>query len=263
MNMAQRIQPQAEQHDYDRGSGLFAKAVGHEKLAILLPELRKSFNAVVASGEFIPEKDKMLDYGCGPFSLSIPFVRDLVHVDGVDTSGEMLKTAKQNIASWRPKFSEEAAKLMSSVKLTSSINQLKNEDYGIVMMNFVHQCASDYKTLKRYFRDCADKMKPGAHMFITGAWAENLHKPHACYEYDITDSRALKDGDIYTGRIFDETGDSVYELQGDYFWSNNALSNAANDGGDLRLVTVTEIADKETGARKGDSPAYFLMHLKK
>ncbi len=250
-------------HNYDEGSGLFARAVGHEKLAIILPAIRSEFNRIVASNGFSPETDKVLDFGCGPFSLSIPFIRDLIHVDGVDSSLEMLNTAKETIEQWKPKFTAQAVEIMEQVKLTSSASEIRDEDYQLAMMNFMHQCASTPKELKRYFRDVSDKMKDGGHLIITGAHPEFLHNPHACCEYDVKDSSKLSDGDVYTGRIFNETGESVYELKSDYYWSFNAITEAANDGGDLRLISVTEVDDKETAARQANSPAYFLMHLRK
>tara|TARA_B100001750_G_scaffold196580_1_gene168816 strand:+ start:1126 stop:1938 length:813 start_codon:yes stop_codon:yes gene_type:complete len=249
-------------HDYDQFADKFAKAAGHEKREIIHPAIAQAFTSIAAHGHFNPKDDKIVDYGCGPFTLSIPFLRWGVTVDGVDTSSEMLKTARETLTSWREEFSPDAQRVADQVRLVQSAADLKKDDYQLAMMNFVHQCAPDVFSLRKMFGDVAGTLKSGGNLIITGAHPEYLHQPHACCEYDVEDSSILKDGQPYTGRIFDETGKSVYELKGDYFWSMNAIiSSAAYHN--FRFVSSTSINDVATQARKASDPAYFLMHLRK
>ena len=247
-------------HDYDKGTNLFARAVGHEKLSIISPAIRALFRRLSNVGQINKENARILDIGCGPFILSIPFLRDGIIVDGVDTSEEMLTVARKTVEDSREKLSATAP--LDDVKLVSSMDLVDDESYDMAMMNFVHQCAPNKIALNKMFQKAAEKVKKGGHLIITGAHPEFLHLEHPCCEYDIKNDEELSDGDMYTGRIFDESGNATYELKGDYFWNIGTISDSAESSG-FKLSSVNPVDDIETPYRDAESPAYFIMHLKR
>lgn len=250
-----------QQHDYNKGTELFTRAVGHEKLSIISPAIRALFKRLSNVDNQIPSKNpRILDIGCGPFLLSIPFIRDGIHVDGVDTSDKMITVARKTLEDSKDKLPSTAP--LDKVRLVSSMDDINEETYDVAMMNFVHQCAPSRIALNKLFQKAAEKVKPGGHLIITGAHPEYLHMSHACCEYDVKEGQSLQDGDMYTGRIFDETGKATYELAGDYFWSIDAITSSANSSG-FRLSSVNPIDDIETPYREAQSPAYFIMHLRR
>jgi len=249
-----------EEHNYDSGANLFARTVGHEKLSIISPAIRGLFKELAQNDQISQGGVNILDIGCGPFVLSIPFLRDGHHVDGVDTSEKMLAVAKKTLEASKKKLPDIAP--LDRVKLVGNIDLIDDASYDVAMMNFMHQCAPNRVELNKIFQKAAEKIKPNGHLILTGAHPEFLHFAHACCEYDVDDSRKLNDGDKYTGRIFNEDGESTYELQGDYFWNIDTVSDSAKSSG-FRLSSVSPIKDIETPYRKAKSPAYFIMHLRR
>lgn len=248
-------------HNYDSGTGLFAKVASREKQEIILPAIRGQLDKIVSNSGLLREQHRVLDFGCGPFILSIPLLRSSFPVDGYDTSEEMVKTACQILDSSK-KSLNGGAEIANQTILTSELSDLKGRQYDVVMMNFVHQVASDKKSLKKLFRDASSYLKDGGYLIITGAHPDWLHKPHTCCEYDVSDPRTLNDGDLYTGRIVDSSGMVTYDLHGDHFWKKDTLITTAQSVG-LSTGDVTDIDDKETFGREANDPAYFLMSFRK
>ena len=134
-------------HDYSLGTGLFAKVASREKQEIMLPAIKGQLNRLVGNGEHIKNLHRILDFGCGPFTISVPLIRDGFRVDGYDVSEEMISTAKDVLKAGRAGFSGEALFLADDVKLRSTLHpeDHRNND---VKMNIVHQVAADRKELK-------------------------------------------------------------------------------------------------------------------
>jgi len=129
-------------HNYTEHASIFARAVGFEKSSIISPALSAEVEKIQTRGEFDPTKHKMVDIGCGPFLLALPFISDGIHVDGVDPSKEMLSIAESTISTARPNLNKAAKQLINSnrVLLVESPAELKKSDYKIAMLNFVHAC---------------------------------------------------------------------------------------------------------------------------
>jgi len=89
----------------------------------------------------------------------------------------------------------------------------------------------DEKSLKEMFAQVAELLMPHGRLIITGAHPENLHIEHSCCEYDVDDPDKLNDGDKYTGRIYNEMGAPIFNLDGDHFWGLDTLQKTAESVG--------------------------------
>jgi ubiquinone/menaquinone biosynthesis C-methylase UbiE len=124
-------------HDYNRGARKFTQTVGHEKGAIISPAIQRVFKDLVNDNKFKPQNgDKILDIGCGPFLLAMPFIRDGIHVDGVDTSSEMLSIAAETIENAKPKLNGVSSRLLRAdkVKLVETMSEVRKNSYQMAMM---------------------------------------------------------------------------------------------------------------------------------
>lgn len=257
-----------EKHDYDKRADLFASAVGFEKSSIIAPAIRHEFNTLVTKTHFDKACDKIIDIGCGPFLLSLPFLRDGIHVDGLDPSTEMLSIAKQAIEDAAPNLTSDAVQLLNDdkIKLVSEYEDLKENSYQLAMLNFVHQCAPSVKSLNTLFNKASTLLQEDGRLIMTGAHPDYLYDPHACCEYDISNKKTnanLQNGELYSGHIYNEMGAKTYELHGDHFWSLDKLQSAAKQAG-FETKGLVDINDKETTMRRASkTPAYFIMTFKK
>ncbi len=250
------------EHDYGCNPALFTQAALAEKQSIIAPALLEAFTSATPSDassvdRFDKDKHMMIDIGCGPFMLGIPFLRKGITVHGVDIEHEMLLQAQATLIQCG--FND------SSIKLYSDYSGIGKSRYKVGMMNFVHQCCADRESLTALFEQARYLISKGGKLLLTGTHPDYLHVPHSFCEYDVKDSSKMKDGDPYTGRIFDGMGNSTYELKGDYYWSINTITEVAKDVG-FNLLEAKSVNDKTTLVSSrvaSESPAYMLMTFKK
>lgn len=237
----------------------FKEAIFFEKTAIIAPALKKVFGRAVRDGIFDIRKDRIVDIGCGPFLLALPFLNDGVYVDGIDITPNMIVQAKETLeaADFDGKINKE------SIKLVTEYNKLASKSYAFAMLNFVHQTSRTEESLTKLFKNAHDLLKPGGTLVLTSTHPDYLHIPHAAYECDVKDSAALKDGDKFGGWLYDSSGKKAFRLDGDYFWSVRGLHTAAFNAG-FDPGTTEEVDDHPTlWRKKSDAPAYLMMTFRK
>lgn len=240
---------------YEREAHRFADAVHFEKTSIVAPAIKEAFNRAVHDGTFMPKHDRIVDIGCGPFFLALPFLKDGNHVDGIDSAAAMRDAAKKTL--------KNSNVPINGCRLVASSAELNEGDYSFGMLNFVHQCAATRGDLVEMFEQASSLLKPGSHMVLTSAHPRYLHVPHSACVYDVADSNALQDGDVYTGAIYDTMGNKAFQLEGDHFWSVDTLIDTSKEAG-FRLLNLVDIADKDSLARTASrEPAYMIMTFSK
>ena len=247
-------------HNYDKNAQKFAGIAGLEKIKIY-PFIERAFNEAALNGSFDRQNDKILDIGCGPFLLALPFLRRGIAVDGVDSSKNMLKVAKDNLKKTNLGYVSN-----DNMQEISSMRDVPCAEYGFAMMNFVHQCSPNRKSLDKLFQVAFKALKPGSTLYITGAHPDHLDVPHSLCEYDIDDVSTMKEGQRYTGRIYQQDGTS-YDLSGNHFWQIDSLKKAARKAGfNFSNGDVEKIEDVEVLSpvrQPSREAAYFGMTLTK
>lgn len=237
-------------------SRVFADAALFEKTNIILPTLREVFARACNEHGFNPGKHKILDIGCGPFFIGLGICADGTRVDGYDPEPAMIDVAR-GVVEDSPAFSDKEKPI-----LTTDMDEL-TVPYRMAMLNFVHQTCSTKNELSTLFNQVYDLVEDGGLLVVTGAHPDFLHDKHAACEYDVADSEKLKDGDVYTGRIYDALGKTKFNLTGDHFWTFETLQGVAKKEG-FCVKTTSNIDDKPSLSRPASkTPPYFLMTFKK
>lgn len=248
-------------HDYNVNTTLFARISYRENMVIVFPAVETVFQRAIRDKSFNIEKDKILDFGCGAGTVSIGFLRNGINVDMFDPSTEMIKTADRILK--EASFSNSTKD--PEYRLTDHIENFDNGSFAFAMMCFVHQIAESKKELTTLFEAVGQKIKNKGMLVIVGAHPSYLHIPHSSCEYDVINSDDLKDGDTYTGRLYDELGHSTYDLKCEHFWSVPTLISIAHKSG-FSITAAEEIADPISGVSRKSSkepPFIMLSFLKK
>ena len=246
---------------YDAEPDSFTRAAGFEKTSIIAPVLREIFELVVNDGKFEIGKDRILDIGCGPMLLALPFLTQGVEVDGIDTSENMLRTAARTLQGSRINVNGRPVKVNVQNRTISSSSDVEPQ-YAFAMMNFTHNTASDFESLASLFKLAASAMKDGGRLVIVAAHPEYLHVPHAAYECDVDSRAQLNDGDEYETRIYGYNNDVLFSVR-DHFWSTDSVIKAANAAG-LSFISADNVDDEAAMLRPASRlPAYQAMLFKK
>lgn len=238
---------------------VFADAGWCERNAIILPALIEAVEEIVRQGNFSRSEDRILDIGCGPFVLGLPFLRKGYMVDGIDTSEHMIRVARE-------KVEKEANPnlILANLSAYERPEELPVNAYGMAWLHFVHNCCPNEGSLGKLFQQAHRVLRPGGTLVMIGNHPNYMHRPHSSYEiYDIRENEIPADGKIIRGRLFKADGTSGFELSGDYYWSLATVMKKAIES-NLIPETLESIKDKDTTARQGSGgPAYFMMQLRK
>ena len=242
---------------YNDSAKQFADAVMFEKAAIIAPALQRAFErAVHWDNNFDPQKDKIIDIGCGPFLLALPFLTKGIHVDGVDIAPNMLEQAQKTLA-------RNANVPVNGTRLVDNFNNLAKGAYSFAMMNFVHQCCVNRSELDALFRQANELLKAGSSLVLIGSHPDFLHVPHSACAYNVAHGKRLADGELYTGTIYNYQADETFDLKGDYYWSKKTLLEAGRGAG-FEVEVVEPIEDLPSLRRpKSKEPAYIMMIFSK
>mgnify|MGYP002079380116 CR=1 FL=1 len=250
-----------EDTPYEVDPDSFTRAAEFEKTSIIAPVLREMFGLVVNDRKFKIGEDRVLDIGCGPMLLALPFLTQGVEVDGIDTSPNMLLTAAKTLQGSKINVRGTPVKVNVHTRTIESSNDVKPE-YAFAMMNFTHNTAKDFESLSSLFKLAAASMKVGGRLAIVATHPEYLHVPHAAYECEVGANDNLKDGDQYETKIFGYNNDVLFSVR-DHFWSTSSVIKAAEAAG-LSFVSADNIDDKDSMLRPASNlPAYQAMLFKK
>lgn len=250
-----------EETAYDAEPDSFMRAAGFEKTSIIAPVLRDIFELVVNDGKFEIGSDRILDIGCGPMLLALPFLTQGIEVDGIDTSENMLRTAARTLQGSHIRVNGRAVNVSVQNRTIASSKDVE-PDYAFAMMNFTHNTAHDFESLSALFKLASSAMKDGGRLVIVAAHPEYLHVPHAAYECDVDARAQLNDGDQYETRIYSDNNDVLFSVR-DHFWSTGSVIKAAEAAG-LSFISADNIEDKDAMLRPASRlPAYQAMLFKK
>jgi SAM-dependent methyltransferase len=250
-----------EDTPYDVDPDSFMRAAGFEKTSIIAPVLREMFELVVNHGKFKVGDDRVLDIGCGPMLLALPFLTQGIAVDGIDTSPNMLLTAAKTLQGSKITVRGTPVKVNVHSRTIQSSDDVQPE-YAFAMMNFTHNTAKDFESLSSLFKLAAASMKVGGRLAIVATHPEYLHVPHAAYECEVGANDNLRDGDKYKTKIFGYNNDILFSVD-DYYWSTGSVIKAA-ESADLSLISADSIDDKDSMLRPASNlPAYQAMLFKK
>jgi SAM-dependent methyltransferase len=230
----------------------FSDAAQFEKGTIIKPSLMEAFDMAAKLGTFDRTKDKVIDIGCGPFLLGLPFLGKKIHIDGYDRAPNMANLAQDTLRN-------NANLNVNGTRIFDDFSQIKKTDYGFGMLNFVHQCCATRHDLVNLFKEANSLLKPGSHFVVFGTHPEFLHVDHAAYRFNVEQDKPLQDGDVYTGTIYGFASDKTFELTGDHFWSRGTIYDAAREAG-FNFHGAVDVADKGSFVRDpSDDPAYLRM----
>lgn len=215
----------------------FSDSADHEKDVILAPALIKILQ------EKFTIKPKILDFGCGPFMIGSKLQKEGYDTDGFDIDKKMINAAGNN---------NNGGHLFFEISTVPS-------SYGVVLMSFVHQIASNEQILKNQFlRPAISKLMEGGALLIVGAHPDWMGTPHSSMLCQPNQRREFSEVDA---TIFSSDGKNIFKPIGDHFISIQALKSYLSQLGFLKFEQI-DIPDVESAYRPAstaDKPAYFAL----